>query len=198
MARAIDLDKAIEIIEEKQKELCPVGNYGRHYVYDSDREKYDAWEEIIDALNALSTLTPPNEWVSVEERLPEEKQRVIVRCERVGTSVGWILWGNWMTDIGPDAGKVTHWRPLPAPPDKDNNVPAKTPNEPMPVLVNDEPDREYIDYICPRCKDIISQRRRGQRMETVYQCKYHDNCGQRMDWSNPQPYRRPPEGEADA
>ena len=69
------------------------------------------------------------------------------------------------------------------------------PNEPMPVLVNDEPDREYIDYICPRCKDIISQRRRGQRMETVYQCKYHDNCGQRMDWSNPQPYRRPPEGE---
>lgn len=70
------------------------------------------------------------------------------------------------------------------------------PNEPMPVLVNDEPDREYIDYICPRCKDIISQRRRGQRMEAVYQCKYHDNCGQRVDWSNPQPYRRPPEGEA--
>ena len=67
----------------------------------------------------LSTLTPPNEWVSVEERLPEEKQRVIVRCERVGTSVGWILWGNWMTDIGPDAGKVTHWMPLPKSPKED-------------------------------------------------------------------------------
>lgn len=70
------------------------------------------------------------------------------------------------------------------------------PNEPLSVLVNDEPDREYIDYICPRCKDIISQRRRGQRMETVYKCKFHDNCGQRVDWSNPQPYRRQPEGEA--
>ena len=70
------------------------------------------------------------------------------------------------------------------------------PNEPLPVLVNDEPDREYIDYICPRCKEIISQRRHGQRMETVYQCRYHDNCGQRVDWSSPQPYRRPPEGEA--
>ena len=70
------------------------------------------------------------------------------------------------------------------------------PNEPLPVLVNDEPDREYIDYICPRCKNTISQRRRGQRMETVYKCKFHDNCGQRVDWSNPQPYRRPPEGEA--
>ena len=55
-------------------------------------------------------------WIPVEERLPEEKQRVIVRCERVGTSVGWILWGNWMADIGPDAGKVTHWMLLPKPP----------------------------------------------------------------------------------
>ena len=72
------------------------------------------------------------------------------------------------------------------------------PNEPLPVLVNDEPDREYIDYICPMCKNTISQRRRGQCMETVYQCKYHDNCGQRVDWENPQPYRRPPEGEGNA
>ena len=72
------------------------------------------------------------------------------------------------------------------------------PNEPLPVLVNDEPDREYIDYICPRCKNTISQRRRGQRMETVYKCKFHDNCGQRVDWSNPQPYRRPTEGEEDS
>lgn len=55
-------------------------------------------------------------WIPVEERLPEEKQRVIVRCERVGTSVGWILWGRWMTDIGPDAGKVTHWMSLPKAP----------------------------------------------------------------------------------
>ena len=62
------------------------------------------------------TLTQPNEWVSVDEKLPKEKQRVIVRCERVGTSVGWILWGNWMADIGPDAGKITHWMPLTAPP----------------------------------------------------------------------------------
>ena len=55
-------------------------------------------------------------WIPVEERLPEEKQRVIVRCERVGTSVGWILWGRWMTDIGPHAGDVTHWMPLPPSP----------------------------------------------------------------------------------
>ena len=79
-----------------------------------------------------------------------------------------------------------------------DNWPTLTPpNEPLPVLINDETDRQYIDYICPRCEEIISQRRRGQRMETVYQCKYHDNCGQRVAWSSPQPYRRPPEGEED-
>ena len=79
-------------------------------------------QEIIDRLAAYEdTGLAPEEvqqmrWIPVEERLPEEKQRVIVRCERVGTSVGWILWGNWMTDIGPGAGKVTHWMPLPKAP----------------------------------------------------------------------------------
>ena len=61
------------------------------------------------------------EWIPVKVRLPEEKQRVIVRCERVGTSVGWILWGRWMTDIGPHAGDVTHWMPLPQPPKEEPN-----------------------------------------------------------------------------
>lgn len=75
-------------------------------------------EGFINVVKTQPTLTPPNEWVSVEERLPKEKQRVIVRCEHVGTSVGWILWGRWMTDIGPHAGDVTHWMPLPAPPAK--------------------------------------------------------------------------------
>lgn len=78
------------------------------------------------------------------------------------------------------------------------NMPTLTPpNEPLPILVLDEPDREYIDYICPKCKNTISQRRRGQLMRNVYQCKYHDNCGQRVDWHNPQPYHIPLEGETD-
>lgn len=72
------------------------------------------------------------------------------------------------------------------------HVPTLTPqNEPLSILVLDEPDREYIDYICPKCKNTISQRRRGQLMRDVYQCKYHDNCGQRVDWHNPQLYHIP-------
>ena len=54
MAKYIKLEEAIAIIEEKQKELCPVGRYGRGYVYGSGREKYDAWNEIIDALESVS------------------------------------------------------------------------------------------------------------------------------------------------
>lgn len=53
MAEHIEREAAIAIIEEKQKELCPVGRYGRGYVYGSDREKYDAWDEIIDALENI-------------------------------------------------------------------------------------------------------------------------------------------------
>ena len=53
MAEYIKREAAIAIIEEKQKELCPVGRYGRGYVYGSDREKYDAWDEIIDALENI-------------------------------------------------------------------------------------------------------------------------------------------------
>nr|DAR47083.1 MAG TPA: hypothetical protein [Caudoviricetes sp.] len=54
MAEYIKLEDAIAIIEEKQKELCPVGRYGRGYVYGSDRDKYDAWDEIVDALENIS------------------------------------------------------------------------------------------------------------------------------------------------
>ena len=101
MARAIDKDKLITSM-----------------AWHDQQGMISSIDDVLDIIEAFPTLTPPNEWVSVEERLPEEKQRVIVRCERVGTSVGWILWGNWMTDIGPGAGKVTHWMPLPAPPDR--------------------------------------------------------------------------------
>lgn len=60
MAEYIKLEDAIAIIEEKQKELCPVGRYGRGYVYGTDREKYDSLDEIIDALeNIPSTDVAP-------------------------------------------------------------------------------------------------------------------------------------------
>lgn len=58
------------------------------------------------------------EWISVKDRLPEKKQRVIVRCRTVGTTVGWILWREWLTDLGKGCSDVTHWMPLPEPPER--------------------------------------------------------------------------------
>lgn len=122
--RMIDAEKAIEIIEAKQKELCPVGRYGRNYVYGSDREKYDAWEEIIDALDALPTLTPPNEWVSVEDRLPRWSGDYVcvVQDENGGewvTLAAWFLgMKTWFGSFGKVGSEVTHWLPLPPPPDR--------------------------------------------------------------------------------
>lgn len=80
------------------------------------QEAADALEQLQAENDRLKEEVQQMRWIPVEERLPREKQRVIVRCERVGTSVGWIIWGDWMTDIGPDAGKVTHWMLLPEPP----------------------------------------------------------------------------------
>ena len=41
---------AIELIESRQRELCPVGMFGRHAVYGTDREKFDHLQEIIDEI----------------------------------------------------------------------------------------------------------------------------------------------------
>lgn len=84
MAKYIDQSAAIEIIEEKQKELCPVGRYGRGYVYGSDREKYDAWDEIIDALDAISLadVAPVvhGRWIDAPWLYYGAKQYVCSRC----------------------------------------------------------------------------------------------------------------------
>ena len=46
-------EAAIKTIEEKQRELCPLGMFSRHAVYGSDREKFDAWEEIIEQMEQI-------------------------------------------------------------------------------------------------------------------------------------------------
>lgn len=86
------------------------------------------------AINEAPTLTPPNEWVSVEERLPElpdrdwcsimvitaQKnnpksrpmiyERAVVRGKRVER---WKYYWDRIADELPD-----YWMPLPAPPDR--------------------------------------------------------------------------------
>ena len=114
-------DEAIRIIDELHTERL---DYNSEYL------------PLIDAAQLLAAyedtgLTPQEvvelkarmegRWIPCSERLPKEKQRVMVRCATVGTTVGWILWGEWMTDLGRGCTDVTHWMPLPQPPKEDNS-----------------------------------------------------------------------------
>lgn len=72
----------------------------------------------------MPTLTPPNEWVSVEERSPKLRENVLVCAywhEYWGVYMGWNSGHGWYVSCGLGQRsdvKVSHWMPLPAPPDR--------------------------------------------------------------------------------
>ena len=71
--------------------------------------------ELQDILEEMPTLTPPNEWVSVEERLPEPTYCVLVYTTDYSIEVDALdSDGEWMSY------EVTHWMPLPEPPAKED------------------------------------------------------------------------------
>lgn len=62
-------------------------------------------------------------WISVEERLPEDCEDVLVRIARGDASrivCAWLLNGEWRyLNVRCDGDRVTHWMPLPEPPEED-------------------------------------------------------------------------------
>ena len=112
MARTIDKRIMLDLIIEAKKtdpEAGPFSEWLAEYLVDH-----------------LPTLTPPNEWVSVEERLPDTAGEFLVVYHP-------CYWDNVSAEIciGIDSfrGKtawakrkyqrVTHWMPLPEPPKED-------------------------------------------------------------------------------
>ena len=117
-----------------------------------DKVALNLLEQVLYDIQHVPTLTPPNDWVSVEERLPEynpgtgAKSYWVAKKDNAGNwqikiaqycDYGYamtmdaeteVTWRDWdFTKIA----NVTHWMPLPAPPGKDNNVPTKAQNEPL-------------------------------------------------------------------
>ena len=87
---------------------------------------YMDMDKVRKAVQNMPTLTPPNEWVSVEERLPEVGQEVLVYWRNTSQKAEhfelthydgdhWFLLDNterpWIV--------VVAWMPLPAPPKKE-------------------------------------------------------------------------------
>lgn len=88
-----------------------------------DKVASELLEQVLYDIQHMPTLTPPNEWVSVEDRLPASGQNVIATN---GSDVGeaWYasLSRSWYRYNGLEWNRicreVTHWIPLPEPPDR--------------------------------------------------------------------------------
>lgn len=174
----------------------------------------DGWDkaitEAIRLLDEAPTLTQSNEWVSVEERLPEKKQDVLMLFDTGNMSVGWwhdadehITFWCAYTDDGfyTDCDCIpTHWMPLPSPPDITRSNKALTLDElqemeGQPVYL--ETGEVIIKEQIIRCWEIVCRITRcdddtefwfTRRVKGFWASDYGKT------WLA---YRRPPEGEED-
>lgn len=119
MARAIDIQP---IIKEIQFSL-EIPSYSEH-----DKGFDDGLKYVLDLIEKTPTLTPQNEWVSVEERLPTDEHPVLVFVGYADTMTGFITTSSyfcfdenphWQWDgLVRDEQRTLFWMPLPAPPDR--------------------------------------------------------------------------------
>ena len=115
MARAIDKRIMLDLIIEAKKTDPGTGPFSEWLA-----------EYLVDH---LPTLTPPNEWVSVEERLPTDEHPVLVFVGYADTMTGFITTSSyfcfdenphWQWDgLVRDEQRTLFWMPLPAPPKKE-------------------------------------------------------------------------------
>lgn len=172
---------------------------------------------LLQAISNMPTLTPQNEWVSVEERLPElpEKDwcsKMVISCDKNG-HVAPMIWERaqvrgkmierwkYHWDRIYDGAGITHWMPLPAPPGEGNNVPNEPPNEPLtwneldnmvekPVYIVELEDGESCWVLVHTVDDI-----KALFVSAFDQYDYGNRELYGQTWLA---YRRPPEGEANA
>lgn len=76
-------------------------------------EKPDSCEHILD-MEKMVDVNPSSGWISVKDRLPEDGVEVLVVSDGE-TGASWHEAGEFGWAIG---GTVTHWAPLPKPPEE--------------------------------------------------------------------------------
>ena len=113
--RAINASRFAEILEQWKKDC----------LQDNDQQSADVISDVILQLDDMPTLTPPNEWVSVEERLPGVSGNYICAVKDKNGSV-WTIPAEWSLEMkmwigafGEIKNIVTHWMPLPESPKED-------------------------------------------------------------------------------
>ena len=74
-------------------------------------------EVFLDKVRSMPTLTPPNEWVSVEDAVPDPGVRVLAANGNFVGEAYMASNGAWMRHDG-FPWKADAWIPLPEPPDR--------------------------------------------------------------------------------
>ena len=115
MARMIDGDKLVENL----RLIATCWSISPYVSKEKHNGAIDMFREVEREVKKAPALTPPNEWVSVEERLPPLKQNVLAYSPESGIAEADYADGVWMQYRWSSVmDGVTHWMPLPAPPDR--------------------------------------------------------------------------------
>ena len=86
------------------------------------QSKTASWllDQVLHDIQAIPTLTPPNEWVSVDERLPAPTENPVLVYDCTGVNMAWYSYAmGWTHRTGLPGVEITHWMPLPEPPEKE-------------------------------------------------------------------------------
>lgn len=127
-----NLEKGQHIFIAFQNGKAVLDSQLRPRIYTS-LENADKWTPTVDKgkieyVEYAPTLTPPNEWVSVEERLPEESDGMVLLTDGISVRTGYRNWMFRMDDYpivfvpgqkkGGGEMAVTHWMKISAPPNR--------------------------------------------------------------------------------
>lgn len=117
------MQKLEKILEEIEKEAICISSY---YVSEKFRDKEDLYVTLSDVNNIIRKHMNDG-WISVEDRLPEEKKSVLVQWEKYDRHLNVtltyldVMWLEDEEDVvfetinGIPNGRVIAWQPLPEP-----------------------------------------------------------------------------------
>lgn len=114
------IEEAIEWMEEAVQETTECFEQCSPSLQKELVMQKEAFELAIIALRSMPETTKPG-WISVKKRLPERFEPVLVCREKNGSPYveqGHKDVGEWWKVYGTRTKQVTHWMPLPEPPEE--------------------------------------------------------------------------------